>query len=150
MRATDKMNHMPKFGAKPDAIVIAACETVEEAHAILQYALPVLQEWPQPAWSAWITDSADCLNARAAAIRSDEDNLRWQPVDTSEFLGNKVVCDVLGGKSGIVVLAHQTIARKLLATFGGLVGDLHCLSMSDAAAKAFKRPFADFGVMAAV
>jgi len=140
MRALKKMNATTS-GNRPDTIVFAACETVSEARAIVQYALPVLQEWPESCWSAWVTDSVDCISAKAAWVRSTAGELQWQRVDTSEFLGNKSVCEILGGKPGIVVLACRKLANSLSAIFQGLVADHRSLGLDEPAASVFRKPF---------
>ncbi len=128
-------------GLRTSSIVLAACETVEEAFAIVRYVLPILEEWPRSAWSTWVTD-ARSYRVRAANVEAGAAGLCWQDVNDREFFGNELVSDVLGDRAGIVVLADQTIARKIASNFHGLVADLCCISSADPAAQSIERPLA--------
>lgn len=136
-------------GLRTGSIVLAACETVEEALAIVRYVLPILEEWPRSAWSSWIIDSSG-RRVRAANVEAGAASLRWQDVIGSDLLGDELVSDVLGDKAGIVVVADQPIARIIAANFHGLVADLCCISAADPAAKSLKRPLAALSPAAAM
>ena len=126
-------------------IVVAACNNPADSSALMRWVLPVLEEWPQQAWRAWLSDQSQPGKVRASLVTGSDKQSGWRDIDVSDFAANGGMCRMLGRGSGLVILTHGTIAKHVLRALDGLTSRLACIAANDPAAKPFKRSFASFG-----
>jgi hypothetical protein len=144
MYMTDPSIHfMPR-----SAIVVAACADVAEANAMMRWLRPVLADWPARTWTAWIADASDSAGPRAALVGEERAPLRWRTVAGQPFQRHGETCRVLGGRAGLVILTHASIARVVIRQLDGLAAELLCMATSEAAGQPFQQEFAGFGITA--
>jgi hypothetical protein len=132
------------------AIIVAGCNSLSESRAVANWILPVLQEWPKSAWKVWLTDATDCEDIRAALIEDTVENASWKDVDHASETPGDTVCQVVGGRTGLVIFAPETITNAAARSLEGLVSGLASFAVSDPLAKPFKKSFASFGVFAGI
>lgn len=131
-----------------NVLVVANCGQLPECRAMLRWVMPVLQEWPETAWTVWMCDATDCEHVQAALMDTLEAVPKWQDVDTSSFDHDNPICRMLEGNAGLIVLAHDVIARAVLRTLDGLVSGQICISTSDPLVMPLRRSFASLGARA--
>ena len=127
-------------------IVVARCESIEEAQAMARWVLPALREWPHPAWHLWIADATNCDDLKAAKITDEDDRPDWQPVQRDAEAPHDSLSSLLGGHAGIVVLGHHLIAAAALRNLEGLVSQIISFPANDPLAKPFAKPLAAHGI----
>lgn len=132
------------------AIIVAGCESLAETKAMVRWILPVLQEWPGAAWHIWMADATDCSEIKAAKVNETTEDPDWRPVTHHTTDPSDAVCSILGGRAGLVIMAHNVIAAAALRGLEGLVSAMTSFSASDPLAKPFKKSFASFGVTAGI
>ncbi len=82
---------------------------------------------------------------RAALVSEGDREPAWRDID---LIGGQL-CPVLE-QSGLVILTHTTIAKDCVRHLEGLAAKLVMIATSHPEAVHFKRPFAAFGVSAAI
>jgi hypothetical protein len=127
-------------------IVVARCETRKDVHAMGQWLLPVLREWPPASWHLWLIDATDCGQIKAAKVGGANKILEWRNVEHEPVAQQDAVCSLLGGHMGLVVLAHHVVAASALRQLDGLVLRLTSFAATDPLARSFKKPFAAYGI----
>jgi hypothetical protein len=132
----------------PGAIVVAACDNLRDAAAMMNWLRPTLDHWPRSSWTGWLANAVDCAQPQACLIGEDGAPSRWRNVDSTGFDRHGEVCRAVGGRAGLIILTYPAIAREVVRHLDGLVAQLICIDMADAAAQPFRRPFAEFGVAA--
>jgi hypothetical protein len=131
-------------------IVIAGCDTPADSRAMGRWVMPVLKEWPDSAWHLWLVDATDCENVLAAAINDDTETQNWQAVEPPAQRLDDAICKIAGGRTGLVLFAHETIANHATRAMEGLVAAMTSFPASDPLAKPLKNSFASFGVLAGI
>lgn len=134
--------------AQAGAVVVAGCETIAESGALLRWVAPVLDEWPPQSWQAWIAETSGPGKFRAAMFAGGEAELEWREVDVADFDRETDACRSLAFSTGLVFLAHKTVASHLVRALDGLASRMTCFAAGDPAADQFKKYFASFGVSA--
>ena len=100
------------------------------------------------AWHFWITDASGSSGLRAAKIDDPRENLKWQSVPAKGIDAGHAVCRIIGGRSGLVILASDGIAAAAVRGLSGLVSGLTCFPASDPLAQPITKSFASYGVFA--
>ena len=132
------------------SILVAACDTLTDSTAMARWILPVLQEWPQPIWHLWMVDATSCHDIRAAKLREAAEVPVWQPVAPGSIVPDSDLCSIVGGRTGLVIFAHDAIVIEAVRGLDGLVAKLAVFAVSDPLAKPFRKYFASFGVYAGI
>lgn len=121
-----------------------------DSQAMLRWVLPILQEWPSAVWHVWLADATNCNDIKAAKVATDGDGLEWQPVDHENTNSENAVCQIIGGRSGLVILAHHSVATVAARGLDGLVARMVSFPANDPLAKPLTKSFASFGVYAGI
>ena len=66
----------------------------------------------------------------------------------ADFDGEATACGSLAFGTGLVFLAHKTVASHLVRALDGLASRMTCFAAGDPIALQFKKYFASFGVTA--
>lgn len=111
-----------------------------------RWILPVLNEWPHPAWHLWLADATNCNAIRAAKLDGEDSVPDWRPVERDAQAPHDNLSSLLGGHVGIVVLGHHVIAAAALRQLDGLVSQLISFPANDPLAKPFAKPLAAYGI----
>lgn len=127
-------------------IVVARCESLLEAQAMSRWILPVLEEWPHPAWHLWIVDATASNAVQAAKLSRADQVLTWQPVVREPDAPQDSLSAMLCGHFGLVVLGHHLIAAAALRHLDGLVSHVTSFPTSDPLARPFAKPLAAYGI----
>ena len=127
-------------------IIVARCDNLVEASAMARWVLPVLEEWPQPAWHLWLADTTDCDAIKAAKMRSDADELEWRSVECDRDKLHDGLCGILGGHAGLVILGHHLVTAAAGRSLLGLVSRMSTFPATDPLAKSLIKPLASFGI----
>lgn len=132
------------------AIVVAGCNSLADSLAMSRWLWSELKEWPRAAWQCWIADASDCSSVRAARIKGPEDELEWQKVATNGIGPRHAVCQVIGGRCGLVVVATDSAAHAAIRGLAGLVSGLTCIAANDPIAAPLRNTFASYGAFAGI
>ena len=73
-------------------IVVAACNNPADSSALMRWVLPVLEEWPQQAWRAWLSDQSQPGKVRASLVTGSDKQSGWRDIDVSDFAANGGMC----------------------------------------------------------
>jgi hypothetical protein len=147
MTATKSIN--PASPSTQD-IAIASCESLAESSAMARWVLPVLAEWPAATWHMWLIDATDCTSVRATQVTTKDHAADWRIIShDSKIPAADAVCAVLGGRTGLVILAHHVVAAAALRSLDGLVARSIIFTANDPLAQSLHRPFAQFGIQLA-
>jgi hypothetical protein len=117
---------------------------------MIRWILPVLQDWPLPAWHLWMIDATSCHDIRAAKIRDVLDVPDWQSIATDSIAPDSDLCGIVGKRTGLVIFAQDSVVIEAIRSLDGLVAKLAVFAVSDPLAKPFRRYFASFGVDAGI
>jgi hypothetical protein len=127
-------------------VVVARCDSLENAEATARWVLPIVRDWPEPAWHLWIADATNPAALRAARVNADGEVPDWQPVNYEASGSNDIVCSMLSGRAGLVVLAYHSVASEITRNLDGLVDRMTRFKARDALGKPLHKSFEAFGV----
>lgn len=135
-------------GQTSDAIVIAGCDSLADSLAMSRWLNSELSQWPRGSWQFWITDASDCAAVRAARIEDPAHDPQWRVVTPKAMAPGHVVCRIMGGRCGLVILATEDAAAAAMRGLAGLVSGLTCFPANDPVAAPLRKSFASFGATA--
>lgn len=140
----------PSERASTHSIVVAACDNLAETRAMARWVLPMLEAWPAAAWDMFVADASNCNAIRAARLADADSPLDWQPVAHDPGGAEDPVCRIIGGRTGLVIHAHNVVAQEAGRSLDGLVAAMTAFPDNDPLARPLKKSFASFGVSAGI